>query len=603
MPHLISKALSVLLLALPSTGALAAARLQDSQPRPAAAKREEVLSEPAQPTAPNAARAGGIACGTLGPGFEQWRFWWQNNKDQYLERPIEKSALGSQASIERPSWDEIRNRILPVLKEALTDDDADVVDAAVLALGRITPVDQSALVLEDVEKVVGNINELPQQSAVLSLGVLGSTEAIPLLTEVMNDSAEGRGLTHSSGEIHELQRSFAAISLGRISAEESVPSLIAVLHRANSGSTGFRASVVLALGSFREGRNQIVAELTALLNDPSLDPTIRAQAPISLARLGPRAATAIPRLLQLLLANDTEKRVRQSTAIALGVLAQPSHPGVVAGLKETIESCEDDQTRHFAMIALSDIAVHAAAIPDAIAVDDVTSFLARELHGGSHAPKTTHRPWAALSLARIGRALDPASLQRAAITTSLSRAFDDENDPSYLGAIAIGLALVDARTAGTKILEALNRTNGGVLRGQCAVALGLLRHVEAKPALHALLLDDRAPTIRPQVAAALALAGDAEAVPLLIDALRDAKTLGEFSSISKSLAVLGDRRAIEPLASLVRDANMPGLARAYACVALGRIAEKTKPRWNEPLLRNANYRTVVGAQYEILDIL
>ena len=89
----------------------------------------------------------------------------------------------------------------------------------------------------------------------------------------------------------------------------------------------------------------------------------------------------------------------------------------------------------------------------------------------------------------------------------------------------------------------------------------------------------------------------------LLDSLKKASTLNVTSSLARALGLIGDRQAVQPLVSLVNDAKSPGLARAFGCVALGLLAEKTALYWNTPLSVNSNYRTVIPAQYEILDIL
>ncbi len=157
--------------------------------------------------------------------------------------------------------------------------------------------------------------------------------------------------------------------------------------------------------------------------------------------------------------------------------------------------------------------------------------------------------------------------------------------------------------AGARIFTVLNDTDDTSLKGYCAVALGMMRHTDAKEALRALVLDDRDPKLRLQAVRALGLMGDTETVKLLVGGLRNAKTLGVISSYAKALGLIGHRSAIGPLTQLVRDQKAPGLARGFACVALGLIASKSKVPWNSSLSQDANYRTVVGAQYEILDLL
>ncbi|MHC4946197.1 MAG: hypothetical protein ACYTG7_24560, partial [Planctomycetota bacterium] len=87
-------------------------------------------------------------------GYQRWEFWWECNKDAFLNL---KERLDYQGNISgsggflagrgrrdraiatrRPSPDTIQNQIIPCLKQALKVDNADMLDSAVLSLARIT---------------------------------------------------------------------------------------------------------------------------------------------------------------------------------------------------------------------------------------------------------------------------------------------------------------------------------------------------------------------------------------------------------------------------------------------------------------------------------
>ncbi len=553
-------------------------------------------------------------------GFEQWQFWWENNKDRYLDLRerlkgnVQTSGsagfltgMGTRvaaATSKRPNSDEVNLQIVPILKSVLGEDDADIVDSAVLALGRMVRSSSAELVLDDIKAALGNSNLTVQQSAILSLGVLGSAEAVPTLIEIMKDTQEGRTLLKERGTIQSLQRAFAAVALGYIGAPETVEVLMDVVKNEKNSEIDLRSSAILALGLFSERREEIVKFLEEQLDDKKMDRTTRAQIPVSLGRLGAAAEPTVPALLKLLKSKKTDIRLEESCVIALGELAKPEDKEVLDALYDAIAEGKNEQSRHFSFIALSQIGGRAAKDPETHSevLKEMNKFLLTELAK----PKTkTHQPWAGVALALLGREYSDTSSDRITLISKIIEAFEGSNNPSYKGAFAISLGLLNASSAeiGKMMLDELLDTHDTELKGYLAVSLGMIRHTEALESLRRLVLDNKDAKMRLQMATALGLMADVEAVPTLIEALKSAKTLNVISSMAKALGLIGDKTAIQPLQELIADKKAPGLARAFGCVAIGLIGEKTNLPWNTRLSENTNYRTVVPSLYEILDIL
>src|SRR5690606_6949992 len=143
-------------------------------------------------------------------------------------------------------------QLVPVLKGVLGEDDADIVDSAVLALGRMVKTESAALVLEEVKGALGNKNQTVKHSAVLSLGLLGSVDAVPTLIEILNDSDAGRKLLDERGSIQSLERAFAAVALGYIGAPETVDVLIKAIKDNGNSEIDIRSMSILSLGMFNE---------------------------------------------------------------------------------------------------------------------------------------------------------------------------------------------------------------------------------------------------------------------------------------------------------------------------------------------------------------
>ncbi|MBI4879289.1 MAG: HEAT repeat domain-containing protein [Planctomycetes bacterium] len=556
--------------------------------------------------------------GGRGEGYEQWQFWWESNKDRYLdlrarlgENTVVSGSAGfltgmgrkePAATSRRPTADEVNRRLLPLLRGVLTEKDAEVVDSAVLAIGRTVRAGSAALVLEDIKQVLASEQDTPQQSAILALGVLGSRDAVPWLVEIMNDTPQGRKLLNRTGAIQTLQRSFAAVSLGFIGSPGTVALLEDCIGKNGNNEIDLRSSAILALGLFKEGKEDIVQYLVGLLRDKGLDRTTRAQIPITLGRLGKPAAVAVPQLLKEARSQTTDVRMQESCVIALGLLGNPEDREVLDALYGLIEEGRNQQARHFAFIALAQIGGRAA--PDPEAHEELLNRLNRFLMKELASPKIkTHQPWAALALALLGRDYSETSHDRAQITAKVAEAFDSSNNAHYQSAFAIALGLLNATPYGETLYKRLLDTSDTNLKGYLAVSLGMMRYTRSLETLRNLVLDNRDEKMRLQVATALGLMADVEAVGTLIDGLRTTKTLRIVSSMASALGLIGDKSAIASLEEIITDRNLPGLTRGFACVAVGLIGEKTELPWNEPLSANANYRTVIPSLYEIVDIL
>lgn len=558
-----------------------------------------------------------------GDGYEQWEFWWEYNKDRYLDlrarlgdHQVETGTSGfltgagtriSLSPARRPTLDDVERRVVPVLRSLLGESSDEIVDSAVLALGRSVRAEAAQLVLADVEAALASAGSTVRQSAVLALGVLGSQRSIPLLLAILRDAPEGRRALGQNNAIQGLPRAFAAIALGLIGSVETIDPLMETVRSSASGEVDLRSSALLALGLFETDRQRIVRFLVEQLGNRRLDRTSRAQIPISLGRLGEEALPALPELLRAQRSRKSDIRLAESCTIALGQLASLDDAEVLDALYRTIEDGKQAQQRHFGFIALARIGARAAAAqrPDPSAsgvqpLDRLSRFLLRQL---VKPDRKTHLPWAALSLAILGRAVPQEDPFRVAVTEKIGESFEGSNNPSYKSAMAISLGLLQARSAGELLDRTLQRSNDPALKGYLALALGMMRRIESSGRMRELLLDGRDARMRIAVATGLGLMGDAEVADLLIEALGRSSSLTETASMAQALGLIGDRAALDRLFLMANDDKATESARGFACVAIGLISEKTDLPWNEVLSANTNYRTVLPSLYELVDIL
>ena len=553
-----------------------------------------------------------------GTDFTSWSTWWEFNKHPYLNL---RARLASRFSVTglgrsgvagetkegqpisaRPTFDELKEQMLPVLRELLKADDPDIVDSAVLALARVTPAEHADLVLKDLTGALAHRERSVQQAAILGLGILGQRASVPLLLEILNDSVGGRKLLQIRQEVDDVQRALAAVALGYLSDPRAIPPLREIVERTPDSRLDFKAGAVLALGLFREGQVEVVPFLLEQLHDRRLSDLVKAQIPVALARLDEAARPVLPQLLKLVESQKTANLVRESCIVALGKLAAPEDLDVIKSLTRMAQRGTDQASVNFAFIALGEIGARAAADDGRHGEmrNDLTRFLLRNL---TRPRKQSQLVWAATACALLGRSYAPESEERALIASKLAEAWKETRNPAQRGALAISLGLIEADFMGGELLEALKDSGDRDLNGYVAEALGLMRHEAAAHDLLSILKTDNDPQYRVRVATGLGLMGDLEVSGLLVTELTRARTLFSTSAVAKALGNVGDRTAIAPLLELVQTERRPGLARAFGAVALGLIGEKTPLPWNSRVSVGANYLAAFFMQSEIMDIL
>ncbi len=564
-------------------------------------------------------------------GYERWEFWWEHNKDPFLDlkarlgKGLVTSGTGGfltgrtkqndAVSSNRPTPSDVKNKLIPAFIEALGETDPesrDVVDSAALAIGRTLLFSDAAAVLPALTTALGHSQKTVREAATLAMGVLGSVDAEATLLEILKDTQKGRSLTGKSAEVEDLVRAFAAASLGLIGDPKAIEDLKSTINDPNlSSKTGVRSMAILALGMIsKEGHADIVKFLLGLMEDRSLASIVRAQAPIALGRLNRQNEAGSPEARQVLGTNvvplfeddKSDNDLRRSLAICIGMLATVEDAKALEALMGAVAKSNDDQMRHFSIMALAEIGARDAdpsKHPEVHA--KIREFFLRELTQPKH---LTHQPFGALGLAVYSRNERLPSEVKEQVATKLLEQFNGTSNPSYQGAMAIGLGLLDYKVASDDLWKRFEDSNDQPLRGYIAISLGLMRITPRSETLRTLVskkgLD---PKFRLQLARSLGLMGDVQAVSTLIDYLQTADTLTESSSAAQALGLIGDKSAVDPLLAILRNKSKKGIQRGFAAVALGIIAEKTPLPWNAVFSVDSNYRAKVEALSEIFDIL
>jgi len=562
----------------------------------------------------------------FGTSYESWEFWWENNKDQYLNLK-DRMAKGTSSrttsghltgrgrkdtrtASRRPDMTRINTDVLPVLAELIkTSNNRDIMDSSILAMARSASEGGADVVIKTAIPLLSHSELSVQTAATLSLGVLGSPLAITQLNDLMTDSSKGRQLAGGRGQVEWLVRAFAALSLGLIDDPASVASLTQLVADTGDADKDIKVCGIVALGLMDNDQAPQACEfLLKLLDDRKLDAIIKSYVPTSLAKLCSRMDSPDPRVVpaihKLFTDRDTDNFVRQSCAIALGLLAsidqpEPGKNEVVKSLLDYVAQGKDTQTRHFCFIALAQIGLRDEHASDHLPTHQALQQLfAKEISKPSVA---TNRSWAAIAAAIYARVQRDAERD---FVAAIAEAYQGEKDPSFKSAFALSLGLLGVTSQAPAIFEDFQKKAEQDFKGYAAVALGFLNYTDAADTLKTVCQQKTiTPTYRLQVATGLGLMGDPDAVSVLIETLQSSQTLGVSSAVAKALGLIGDSSAIDPLEKIATDKNTGDITRAFACVALGMVCEKTSLPWNARISADNNYRARVPAIDEILDIL
>ena len=221
-----------------------------------------------------------------------------------------------------------------------------------------------------------------------------------------------------------------------------------------------------------------------------------------------------------------------------------------------------------------------------------------------------NRPFAAIALGLIGRGDAPTSGDgRVSAFTQLCGAklmeeLDGARDPSFAGAVAIALALMNAESAGPHLSAALTAAENPVLQDHLAIACAIIGETSAIPTLRERLVDRSVnPSVRIDCARALGMLADRGFEAELLKLIANADDLPRAAAFAKALGLLGGKAAVAPLIELAQQKALPEFRRAFAVVALGLLAEKTELPWNSAYLVDANFTTVLRPLQEVFDIL
>ncbi|MCA8980372.1 MAG: HEAT repeat domain-containing protein [Planctomycetes bacterium] len=606
--------------------------------------------------------------GDSGPDLTTWQFWWGFNKEPYLNLKARihsgSTATGSddffighgQQSQSKdnfkPSEADIRNKIVPVLIDAIENEtNNDIVTAALIALAKIGDakgqdgVSQFEAVIKT--RLDDSVQEISETAAV-SLGILANPASIDILEQIAMDMPEGRRVVGKpESQVGYRTRAFAVYGLGLIGYQAEDPAhrerIVKILHSLlespRFSTRDIKVAAMISMGlvpiaqlanpepvdgeeapvvmpwQSREAQIDYVLDFFESENDKDRDYMVRAQAPRAVSLLiqgaGDYKEVVANRLMDYFggRTQKGESQLRQSAVLAMGAIGDCDEDKADKEIRTRLIKAVDDadqQVKHFSLIALAQVGGNVGEGDPSKGLAEIRKHLAGQLAKGK-----SRKSWAGLSIGVMERKLadsdGPVSSDQ---LNAVMMALQDAKAVREVGAYAVGLGIAKHIAASDVMQAKLDEMSQDEARGYIAVGLGLMGAQGSKEQIQDIVKKSkyRADLLK-QAAIALGLLGDKSVVTELLDMLKnDAKTLSSQAAIASALGFIGDSRSIDPLVAMFQDDSLTDKARAFAGVALGIVADKEPLPWNAKISVDINYRanttTLTGdGGTGILDIL
>lgn len=574
--------------------------------------------------------------GSDGEGFRRWEFWWEYNKDVYLQvwnlrnRDTTDIIYGSldfylgrrsrlDATVTEPIGLDARRRfIAPALLEATKDSDPGVRAAALVALAKVKDGATVALFREHFD----DANALVREAAFVGAGLLGDLEVVPALLKVLHASDADVAV-----------RTDAAIALGMLGRPEVTPYLVEFL-RKNLGSVENRAedvnvAVLAALGV--SGDRAAVPFLVELVHMGNLrSDKLRSFVLTALGRL--RDRQALPVLIKALIDKDLD--TRRAAALALGEIDYYSSEEIEVAplIDRKAKWTEKDTLTHDALEALDQLIVEkqVESEKEKRELRRLRDIAAKALaHVIREDNDNQTRNYAAISLGKVA-----GSVSRDALVWALDTGYSR----SLQSFAAVGLGILGDSSVSPLLLRKLGMVGEESLRGGVAIGLGLLREPAAiEPLLSVVTNHGGDRDFRGYAAIALGLIGARETLPVVQKTLEEegddkdiargfslaVGVLGDRGSVASLVSVidrkpnfdeargaaafafglLRDNSAMKPLIALLQSRSATPEARAYAAGALGYLGDTERIPGLSRIARNHDYRIFVEPLESLFKVL
>jgi HEAT repeat protein len=586
-----------------------------------------------------------------GLGFENWVFWYHNNKEDIENL---KKALYTNVGTDNPlfvmggkvdsnrgdSTQDTRaaavNKIIPALLWAMDPKNSghqDTESAAYIALAKIARDPAHIDLIKKGLDLAGNT--LTIESSALALGLLRREKEGDRFSAADLDKVRDTLFSlFENDKYHTRARGFAALAIGLLgdqptgssgtdasAAAAATTTRLFTLLEKDYGAQDLPVGLLMAIGlqpapSITEAQRDLLRDCAnkGLIGKIDISGVVQSYAVLALGRVGNSKDIAVlSRAMTNRRAKD--KNVQRSAAIGLGLLGRlvsgVDRVEVAKTLLASIDKAKDASTENFAVISLAYLLIEdvKAGKTDVLTGSKAGEYLLQTAEDGKYLAK----PFGALALALVGReigeetTIDALGEFRSKSQAILRAGLESKKlDPRGRAAFATSLGIIKDNQS-VKALVALVSSDkeDEELRGYSALALGLIGQAtgDVKTAIRGALKERRSDELRQQTATALGLLQDKEAVPLLLEELKNATSQNAKGQVVLALAKVGDARAVDDMVALLQDKREQDLTRALACAGLGVIGDL---EWLPSLSRiskNLNYRASVDIINEVVTIV
>ncbi len=599
---------------------------------------------------------------TSQPSFEDWTFWYHNNKadieelksrlykvrgsDNPLFHTGDETDSGRTAAT-RMTQKKVQDAIIPALLWAMDPKNSgyqDTESAAYIALAKVaTDLEQIKLIEDGLDKDKKH-DVIVQESAALALGLL--RRADPAKQFTARDLDNVRTFLFKVFEDKDYKtrtRGFAVVAIGLLgdqptgsgdyandvdAAARATTKHLFDLLQEKYADENLAVGLLMAIGlqphtSVDKDQRDALAEaaVKGRLYKDNVSELTRAYAAHTLGQIG--TITDIKVLETVLTTRrGMGKNIQRSAAIGLGLLGR-----LVSGsdrvdtakiLLDTVKKSKDPSTTNFGIISLAyliidDIQTQTTDVVGNTTADEKLLELAEK---GNY----MERPFGALALALILRAMpDDLEIDRyqqfkeEALKVLRAGVAEGKGDKKTQAAFctAVGIAHDDrSREALRQIVD--DKKEDKMLRGYACLGLGLigLPTKEITQSIADAMRERSSEDLRRQSAVALGLLGPTTvggtgktAIELLLEELKEAKSQAHKGQVVLALASIGNEKAVDPLVEILKSKSEQDLTRALACAGLGLIGDL---EWIPSLARastNVNYRASTDLVNELLSIL
>ncbi|HKX45542.1 MAG TPA: HEAT repeat domain-containing protein, partial [Planctomycetota bacterium] len=544
--------------------------------------------------------------GDAEPDLTLWSFWWEFNKDPYLDLRSRVRAGATQTGSSdfflgknqkdqskdtlAPTPAQIYDTIVPALLRALETEKAnDIVTGCLIALAKIGDKEIAEGGESEFQGVIAKFLADPSQeireTAAVALGILANPKSVPLLESLLEDGDLGRKAVGSTS-VDERTRAYAGYGLALVGYRTSddevrkqivdiFAEMLPVAERLASQDVAVACMIGMGLvpidaATSEEGstsasssRSAQIDFLLGFFQNPANNKYLRAHVPTAVARLlnateEAGGATRLPqdvydvyklKIVEALTEpldprkSGFEIELRQSAALALGLVGDLDEDKAdVAVRKALMEAVEKDADRQVGKFSM--IALGKIGARPGAGEDPVAGRkdVSDHLLAYISKGKSGLDRWAALGIAVMGNAM----------------AENDETlSPGALAAVRDQLAKATAPDD----------------RGAYAIAAGLLKDVESKDILAKQLDATRQEEARGYIALALGLLGDQSAAERIQEIVKESEYKPDLlKQAAIALGLLGDKNLVNDLIDMLKNSNTLATQAALAS-ALGFIGD------------------------------